>query len=185
LQSTPQPPQLFASLPSVCVSQPFARQGQFHILKYLNAMAAATRRAGGLIYNGTRAHGFHGGDQARVETDRGVVTCGAIVVATNTPVNDLVAVHTKQAPYRTYVVGLRIPRGSVAPALWWDTLDPYHYVRVHSLPNDAAVTGDVLIVGGEDHKTGQAQDGELVGEAHPTEPVPPNVDVSPSRRGFG
>ena len=30
-----------------------------------------------------------------------------IVVATNTPFNDRVTMHTKQAAYRTYVVGLR------------------------------------------------------------------------------
>jgi nitrite reductase/ring-hydroxylating ferredoxin subunit len=79
-----------------------------------------------------------------------------VVVATNTPVNDLVAIHTKQAPYMTYVVGLRIPRGSVSQALYWDTEDPYHYVRVYSPGSTSAF--DLLIVGGEDHKSGQADD---------------------------
>ena len=52
--------------------------------------------------------------QARVETSGGgVVTAGAVVVATNTPVNDLIAIHTKQAAYQTYVIGARIPRRSV------------------------------------------------------------------------
>src|SRR5207237_607307 len=46
------------------------------------------------------------------------------------PGNDLVAIHTKQAPYLTYVVAGRVPRGAVARALYWDTLDPYHYVRL-------------------------------------------------------
>ena len=41
---------------------------------------------------------------------------------------------------------MSIPGGSVEDALYWDTLDPYHYVRL---------AGDLLIVGGEDHKTGQ------------------------------
>ena len=41
--------------------------------------------------------------------------------------------HTKQAPYRTYVVGARIPKDSVPQALYWDTSDPYHYVRLQSL----------------------------------------------------
>src|SRR5690606_866843 len=76
-----------------------------------------------------------------------------IVFATNSPVNDWVKIHTKQAAYRTYVVGLRIPAGSVYRALYWDTLDPYHYVR---LASDEG--GEVLVVGGEDHKTGQADD---------------------------
>jgi glycine/D-amino acid oxidase-like deaminating enzyme/nitrite reductase/ring-hydroxylating ferredoxin subunit len=133
----------------------FPRQGQFHILKYLNGVAGAARRGGARIFNRTRAEKFHGGGQARVETDRGVVRCKAIVVATNTPVNDLVAIHTKQAPYRTFVVAARVPRGSVPQILLWDTPDPYHYVRVQSHDGH-----DLLIVGGEDHKTGQANDAE-------------------------
>ena len=76
------------------------------------------------------------------------------MVATNTPVNDRVAVHTKQAAYRTFVVGARVPRGSVPAILLWDTPDPYHYVRIQQLDERS----DVLIVGGEDHKTGQADD---------------------------
>ena len=81
---------------------------------------------------------------------------------TNSPINDWVAIHTKQAPYRTYVIAGRVPRGSVPDALYWDTLDPYHYVRLQ--PGDAE--GDWLIVGGEDHKTGQTDDAEQrAGEA--------------------
>jgi Rieske Fe-S protein len=49
----------------------------------------------------------------------------------------------------TYVIGARVPAGSVPKVLAWDTGDPYHYIRLHD---------DVLIVGGEDHKSGQAQD---------------------------
>lgn len=81
------------------------------------------------------------------------LTADAVVVATNTPINDWVTIHTKQAPYRTDVIGLQIPSGSVPKALYWDTPDPYHYVRVAS---SGQHTDDLLIVGGEDHKTGQA-----------------------------
>jgi nitrite reductase/ring-hydroxylating ferredoxin subunit len=51
------------------------------------------------------------------------------------------------------VVGASIPKGSVTRALYWDTLDPYHYLRLQSYKDR-----DILIVGGEDHKTGQADD---------------------------
>jgi Rieske Fe-S protein len=63
--------------------------------------------------------------------------------------------HTKQAPYITYAIGLSVPAGSVTPALYWDTLDPYHYVR---LQHGSDTGTDLLIVGGEDHKTGQSDD---------------------------
>jgi glycine/D-amino acid oxidase-like deaminating enzyme/nitrite reductase/ring-hydroxylating ferredoxin subunit len=135
----------------------FPRQAQLHILKYLAGVARAAKRLGVRIYNETRAYEFHGGDNARVVTDHGVVSARGVIVATNTPVNDRVTIHTKQAAYRTFVVGGRVPRGSVPQLLLWDTLDPYHYVRIQS-SLDGSIGDDVLIVGGEDHKTGQADD---------------------------
>jgi len=50
-----------------------------------------------------------------------VVTADAVVVATNTPINDLLVIHTKQAPYMTYMIGASVPHGSVPKALYWDT----------------------------------------------------------------
>ena len=78
------------------------------------------------------------------------------IIATNSPINDWLAVHTKQAPYRTYVIAGRVPRGSLVDALYWDTLDPYHYVRLQP----ASKRYDWLLVGGEDHKTGEVDDAE-------------------------
>jgi glycine/D-amino acid oxidase-like deaminating enzyme/nitrite reductase/ring-hydroxylating ferredoxin subunit len=137
----------------------FPRQAQFHILKYLQGVARAAKQLGVRIHNHTHAYEFHGGDNARVITDRGVISARVLVVATNTPVNDRVTIHTKQAAYRTFVVGGRVPRGSVPQLLLWDTPDPYHYVRIQS-SGDGSGAHDVLIVGGEDHKTGQADDAD-------------------------
>ena len=142
----------------------FPRQAQFHPLKYLTGLAQAIKRDGGRIYTNTHASEIEGGKQkARVRSESGrTVTASAVVVATNTPVNDRVAIHTKQAPYLTYVIGARVPRGSVERALYWDTPDPYHYVRIESAEgrDDKGKKRDydILIVGGEDHKTGQADD---------------------------
>jgi glycine/D-amino acid oxidase-like deaminating enzyme/nitrite reductase/ring-hydroxylating ferredoxin subunit len=137
----------------------FPRQGQLHPLKYLTGLAKAIKEKGGRIYTQSHATEIEGGKQARVETTGGgVVTAGAVVVATNTPVNDLMGIHTKQAAYQTYVIGARIPLGSVARALYWDTPDPYHYLRVETVRKGAKAY-DILIVGGEDHKTGQQDDG--------------------------
>ena len=134
----------------------FPRQAQFHVLNYLQGVAAAAKQAGTCLYSGTQATKIQGGRQAYVESARGTVSAKAVAVATNTPVNDLVAIHTKQAPYRTFVVGARVPRGAMPQILLWDTADPYHYLRVQRLDE----RDDVLIVGGEDHKTGQANDAD-------------------------
>jgi glycine/D-amino acid oxidase-like deaminating enzyme/nitrite reductase/ring-hydroxylating ferredoxin subunit len=137
----------------------FPGMGQFHPLEYLRGLVRVLEREGGLVFADTRAETFEGGANARVATTDGhTVRCQAIVVATNSPVNDRVVIHTKQHPYRTYVVGLRVPVGSVERALYWDYDDPYHYVRVQR-PRGAA--HEVLIVGGEDHHTGQEDDADL------------------------
>ncbi|MEA2203937.1 MAG: hypothetical protein QOE77_713 [Blastocatellia bacterium] len=133
----------------------FPRQAQFHPLKYLAGLTEAIEQAGGKIFCNTHASKIEGGKQARIETASGaVITADAVVVATNTPVNDLVAIHTKQAGYMTYVLGARVPRGSVARALFWDTPDPYHYIRLQTVP-EGSRNNDLLICGGEDHKVGQ------------------------------
>jgi glycine/D-amino acid oxidase-like deaminating enzyme/nitrite reductase/ring-hydroxylating ferredoxin subunit len=135
----------------------FPRQAQFHPLKYLAGLARAVEASGGRIFTHSKAESLSGGENARVETQTGfTVKAGHIVVATNTPFNDRVAIHTKQAGYNTYVVGLSVPKDTIPHHLAWDTLEMYHYVRL--APFDAE--RDVLIVGGEDHKTGQASDFE-------------------------
>jgi glycine/D-amino acid oxidase-like deaminating enzyme/nitrite reductase/ring-hydroxylating ferredoxin subunit len=134
--------------PALC----FPRQARLHPLKYLAGLASAVRGYGGRLFGGTRVVAVHDGTPATVETSEGRrVRARSVVVATNTPVNDRVITHTKQAPYRTYVVAAPIAGGAVTDALYWDTADPYHYVRTHL---------DHLVIGGEDHKTGQASDGD-------------------------
>ena len=133
----------------------FPRQAQFHPLKYLAGLAEAIERDGGQIYTQTHASQVSGGASAIIKTADGPkVAADAVVVATNTPVNDLFAIHTKQAAYLTYVIGALVRRGAVERALFWDTPHPYHYVRVENVDDQH----DLLISGGEDHKSGQKDD---------------------------
>jgi glycine/D-amino acid oxidase-like deaminating enzyme/nitrite reductase/ring-hydroxylating ferredoxin subunit len=129
----------------------FPRQAQFHPLAYLSALVEAIQRRGGRIFGGTHVTGVEPGPPAALTTEAGpTVTADFVVCATNTPVIDWLVIHSKQAPYRTFAVGARVPPDTVPAALYWDTADPYHYVRLQ---------GTVLVVGGEDHKTGQEDDG--------------------------
>jgi glycine/D-amino acid oxidase-like deaminating enzyme/nitrite reductase/ring-hydroxylating ferredoxin subunit len=127
----------------------FPNNAQFHPLKYLDGVSRAIVHEGGRIYCGSHADRIEGGVPTVVHVGRHVVTANAVVVATNVPVNDRVAIHTKQAPYMTYVIAARLPAGAAPQLLSWDTGDPYHYIRFYD---------DLLILGGEDHKTGQAAD---------------------------
>ena len=132
----------------------FPNLAQFHPLRYLAGLAQAVVRRGGRIYTQTRALDVAAHHHLEiVKTSAGEVRADAVVIATNTPFNDRVVMHTKQNGYRTYVLGLRVPRDSVPTILLWDNGDPYYYVRV-ARP-DPAADHDLLIVGGGDHKVGQ------------------------------
>jgi len=147
----------------------FRKQAQFHPLKYVAGLVAQIEKAGARIYTGVNVSEVHAGDEPYVETRDGKrVFAKAVVVATNTPINNRFTIHTKQAPYTTYVITARIPAGAVPPLLLWDTAQtkelensrgpvPYHYVRTQ--PGHDGT--DYLIIGGEDHKTGQTGEYEL------------------------
>lgn len=137
----------------------FPRQAQFHPMKYIQGLSRAVVKYGGRIFTETHAQEIK---EKVVSANGHVIEANKIVVATNSPVNDLVTMHTKQHPYRTYVIGALVPKGAIPYALWWDTgdmkskwvTDPYHYVRLQPYDDQH----DLLIGGGEDHKTGQAED---------------------------
>ncbi|MBI1889488.1 MAG: FAD-dependent oxidoreductase [Burkholderiales bacterium] len=144
------PNQSFDTGPCLC----FHHCAQFHPLQYLAGLARAFATNGGQIYGETRALKIEDNNQKQVVvTNGGRIRADAVVVATNTPFNDRVVMHTKQSGYRTYVVGMRVPKGSVPRVQLWDTGDPYYYVRL--APTDLFADHDVLIVGGADHKVGQ------------------------------
>lgn len=138
----------------------YSNQAQFHPLKYVAGLARAIERRGGRLFGTTHVDRIEGGKNAHVAAGIYHVHAPAIVVATNSPVNDRVFMHTKMAPYMTYVIGAHIPPGSVRKGLYWDMDDPYHYVRVHTVDVKGEGPRDILMVGGEDHKTGQAEDTE-------------------------
>lgn len=134
----------------------FPEQAQFHPMLYLKGLAEAIVRKGGQIFTYSKVSQMSGGDICRTLTEAGgEIQSKQLVVVTNTPINNVVAMHTKQAPYRSYALAYQIPRGSVAKGLYWDTPDPYHYIRLYAPPDQ---NFDVLIIGGEDHKTGQTED---------------------------
>jgi glycine/D-amino acid oxidase-like deaminating enzyme/nitrite reductase/ring-hydroxylating ferredoxin subunit len=132
----------------------FRRQARFHPLAYLEALARCIEARDGRIHCGTHVTSVVGGSPVRVDTETGAtVLASACVVATNSPITDMVRTHAKQAPYRTFAIAVRVPRGSVPDALYWEDADPYHYIRLQ--PGEEH---DWLIVGGEDYKTGQRED---------------------------
>ncbi|MBA3697375.1 MAG: FAD-dependent oxidoreductase [Planctomycetes bacterium] len=132
----------------------FPRQAQFHPLRYVRGLARAAKEFGAQIFTGTRVSRIVDGELVEIHTEQGLqVIAKHVVVATNVPIHDRVRLQTSLEAYRTYVITLALPRGLAEPVLAWDTDEPYHYVRVI-----AGEGHDLLMVGGEDHKTGQGPD---------------------------
>ncbi len=164
----------------------FPNQAQFHPLKYLVGLARSILNNNGDIFTGTHVQEV---SKNGIKTSDGFhVYAKQIVIATNAPIVDKVSkIYDKQIPYRTYAVGATIKKGTVPKALFWDTgnydsksdVNPYHYVRIqrmdypnsnddndnNCIPNNSKINNvessyDLLIIGGEDHKTGYENDVE-------------------------
>jgi glycine/D-amino acid oxidase-like deaminating enzyme/nitrite reductase/ring-hydroxylating ferredoxin subunit len=138
----------------------FERQARFHPQKYLAGIARAAVAQGVRIFEGTDVQELSDHPLSARANGR-TVTCGDIVVATHNPLvgiegmTSATLLQTKLALYTSYVVAGRVQRGRVADALFWDTDDMYHYLRIDRQPDH-----DVVMLGGEDHKTGQVKDTE-------------------------
>jgi glycine/D-amino acid oxidase-like deaminating enzyme/nitrite reductase/ring-hydroxylating ferredoxin subunit len=137
----------------------FPNQAQFQPLKYLRSLSQAIIKNGGQIYTETHAQEVTS-DGIKTMNDY-AVKAKNIVVATNAPIIDKTSkIYDKQDAYRTYVIGARIKKEAIPTALYWDTgnqnsdnlVAPYHFVRIQKIDRDENY--DLLIVGGEDHQTG-------------------------------
>jgi glycine/D-amino acid oxidase-like deaminating enzyme/nitrite reductase/ring-hydroxylating ferredoxin subunit len=142
-----------AELPFARAAMRVENQGQLNAVWYTRGLARAIVARGGRIFEDTRVVGVQDGPTCVVETERGRVTAGAVVLASHTPISLRVPMHTRIAPYMSYVLGATLT-GPPPAGLWWDTMEPYHYTRTCELPDGRTI----LVIGGEDHKTGQEPD---------------------------
>lgn len=138
----------------------FADQARIHPRRYLAGLVKAFVAWGGRIYEHSAVDEFCD-DPRAVKVAGYTVRCEDIVIATHNPLVGLAGFagatlfQTKLALYTSYVVAGRVPPDTVPDALWWDTGDPYSYLRVEPHANF-----DMIVLGGADHKTGQQDDTE-------------------------
>jgi glycine/D-amino acid oxidase-like deaminating enzyme/nitrite reductase/ring-hydroxylating ferredoxin subunit len=122
----------------------FDDQAEFHPVRYLDGIVAALE---GPLHEGTMATHVRGG---RVRTAVGAtVTAEHVVVATHLPFLDRGLYFARCHPERSYVVAGRT--GEAPAGMYLSTEQPAHSIRAH---------GEWLLVGGESHKTGQADAAE-------------------------
>ncbi len=136
----------------------FPNQLKFHPLKYLDAIARILPGDGCHVFSRTSGSNVNS-DKHRLETKHGTITYDAIVAATHVPIQGerdtfwAALFQTKVAAYSTYAIEAEVE--SVAESLFWDTGDPYLYYRFDKREGRSSV-----ILGGEDHKTGQEENTE-------------------------
>lgn len=137
-----------------------ADQALFDPLEYIGALALAVDGDGCYVREQCEV-GAVNDDPLAVIVDGETIACYDLVIATHVPIvgnrsiSGATMFQTKIYPYSSYVLGARLPDDSVAPGLYWDTTNPYYYLRVHDRSD-----GRYAIFGGEDHKTGQETDTE-------------------------
>jgi glycine/D-amino acid oxidase-like deaminating enzyme/nitrite reductase/ring-hydroxylating ferredoxin subunit len=136
----------------------FEDQARFHPRRYLAGLARAIADRGGMIFEHSAAEKFCD-DPLSVTSNGHTLTCQEIVLATHTPLLGNAGMlgatlfQTKLALYTTYAISGRVEKGRIPDALFWDAADAYHYLRLEPQRDH-----DVVIFGGEDHKTGQSAD---------------------------
>ena len=134
----------------------FERQAQLDPVAYVRGLAAAIDEREGRIRCGVHARELEpveSGVWVKLQGERKIFA-RYVVDATNTTITSRTRMPIRQAAYRSYVIAVEVPVGWIEPGLYWDTADPYHYVRT----TRDALGRELLIVGGEDHRTGQDRD---------------------------
>lgn len=130
-----------------------AGQARFNPLKYVQGLAREFINQGGRIYERTPVIRVNNNDPPfQLETPKGWVNAQDVILATHTPIGFKPSLQSRLEPLRSYIIGIRI-EGGMEDALYWDMEDPYHYLR---LAEDER--GPLVIIGGEDHKTGSGNE---------------------------
>lgn len=141
--------------PGIC----FPNQATIHPLKYVAGLLRAIRDQGGLVFEETGVDEVGDGENGiQVSANGQTVSCRCVLIATDVTLKGMSSLigatlpQTMLAPCTSHVVGARVPRGKVSPALFWDTSTPCFHLRAQAGADD-----DYLMLGGRDQKTGQAE----------------------------
>lgn len=130
-------------------------QAQFHPLKYVKGLLTEFIHSGGMIIEGCRVtEAVKEGEGLKISTTRGTLHGKHLIYATHIPPGRNI-MHFRNAPYRSYAMALKLRNGAYPRTLGYDMLEAYHYYRTHEVDGE-----EYLIVGGEDHKTGDVENSD-------------------------
>jgi glycine/D-amino acid oxidase-like deaminating enzyme len=113
----------------------FGGQACFHPRKYAAALLSALVADGGQVFESSPLQAREAGAQ-RLTVNGHDVACSFAVNATQERSGGF---RDRVEVYTSYVVAARQPSGTTPPALYWDTADPYEYLRVDPLAGAQSV----------------------------------------------
>ncbi len=130
------------------------RQAKLHPLRYIHALASVYEQAGGVIIERCKVLSSTKADRTnilQIETSAGNFSAGAMVYATHIPIGVNI-LHLRCPAYRSYAMAVKLEDDAYPRGLCYDLYDPYHYYRTQEIDGQK-----FLIVGGDDHKTGEEE----------------------------
>ncbi|HYG12232.1 MAG TPA: FAD-dependent oxidoreductase [Pyrinomonadaceae bacterium] len=130
----------------------FDNQAQFHPRKYLLALAEQIPGGGSHVFEQTRVLDVEDADPCLVKTEHGTLKARSVVVATHFPYPDPNIYFAAMYPTRSYVLGCRL-NSPVPQGMYVSTGTPHNSIR-----NNPYEGGEIVMLGGEHHKTGQGGD---------------------------
>jgi glycine/D-amino acid oxidase-like deaminating enzyme/nitrite reductase/ring-hydroxylating ferredoxin subunit len=129
----------------------FDDQAWFHPRKYLLALAEMIAGDGSHIFEQTLAQDVAEGDPCQVLTGRGRVTATDVIIASHFPFYDKAFYFARLSPHFSYLMAMTLHEPA-PEGMFIDTSDS-RTVRRHVMEGE-----EMLLVGGEGHKTGQGGD---------------------------
>lgn len=131
-------------------------QASINPMQLVTVLTQAIRRQGGKIFENTMVKEIEAGDVVQVLTNGAKVSARNVIVTSHTPVATGPLIHLMQTPYRSYVIAFETYNNMEVRGLFYDNIDPYHYIRGYKQSGNH----NLVILGGEDHKTGHEMDAD-------------------------
>jgi len=130
----------------------FEQQAQFHPLKYIKGIADEFIRLGGKIFTETfiEENTFENGIHHSKSAKRSFVSKNLVYATHISPGVNILSL--RNAPYRSYILAVKLKGETYPEHLSYDLKEPYHYFRSHVLDGQK-----LLLIGGADHKTGHEE----------------------------
>lgn len=131
-------------------------QARFNPFQYVITLAADLHKQGCQIFENTRVTSIEEKNVCTLHTAQGKIRAKNVVIATHTPIG-INPIQLFTAPYRSYVVAVKLKENVYPEGHFWDLSYPHHATCTHPIH---AEHPELLMVAGDHHKAGQTKNAE-------------------------